>query len=349
MRILIYSDLHICRNSSILPSLNNSLYTYREDMIIKTGVWLSQIMVNEKVDAIINCGDTFDQATVTSYDIETASTFFKSFSDRMAMNNLNIPQYVVVGNHEMINNDFNAIALLDNIPNITVIKEPTTIGDLAFIPYMNEGDILKFPEGKYLFSHLDIQGSAIRGDFVLPTGIAQSKLSDNYKFIFNGHIHKPSIMNNIINVGSVTTHSFADDNNCYPQAYIFNTETLDLLTYTNYMCPLFRKYTVNSIEELQQIVNNIDRSFKYVFQITCPFEIKEEVKNYMSEINNIVISYRLRVKVNKEIVQTNEQQENVELHTNIDVQKSFQEFLDTVEDLKVPKQYYLSLLESITK
>ena len=124
MKILLYSDLHISRTSSIMPTtISNSKYTFRQNMIIELGKFLALIAENEKPDLIINLGDTFDQCTITSYDVQTASEFFKQF-EKLS----NIKHYVLVGNHEMVNQNFNAIALLNNISNIEVIDEPCTIG-----------------------------------------------------------------------------------------------------------------------------------------------------------------------------------------------------------------------------
>ena len=138
MRIFMYSDLHISKTSSILP-LTDTKYSYRQDMIMRTGKWLSDIVAKENPDLIINLGDTFDQHTVTSYDIDTASEFFRCFSP------FKILHLVLVGNHEMVNQDFNAVSILNNIDNITVIDRPikqhlvfnTEELDLAFLPYCN--------------------------------------------------------------------------------------------------------------------------------------------------------------------------------------------------------------------
>lgn len=346
MRILLYSDLHISKTSSILPLYSdNPQYTYRQNMILQTADWLSQIMVNEKPDLIINLGDTFDQHTITSYDVHIASKFFQYFTDRMIMNNINIPHYVLVGNHEMINSNFNAIALLNNISNITVIDECTTIDNLSFLPYCNYKDIIDFPEGTYLFSHQDIQGSSVRGDFELPEGIDRNVLT-KYKLVFNGHIHKPSIKNNIINVGSVTTHSFSDDESTVPQAYIFNTETLDLKIFKNLNCPLFRKFTINkNIEELYSFINTLDTSYKYILHIVCPFEIKEQVKKYLDDLD-LVIANRLNVKINKKETETDKKDTSINLNSNINIKQTFKQFLDEV-DLKYPKEIYNKILDEL--
>lgn len=356
MRILLYSDLHISRTSSILPMLSDSKYTYRQQMIINTGEWLAQIASNEKPDLIINLGDTFDQHTITGYDVDVASKFFGCFKINNTVRN--IPHLILVGNHEMVNQNFNAIQILNNIEGITVIKEPVTIsadsyGDcnikLAFLPYCDFTDILSYPEGDFLFSHQDIQGSTIRGDFKLPDGIKLDSLK-KYKLVFNGHIHKSGIFGNVVNVGSVTTHSFSDDNESVPQAYIFNTDTLNLDTFKNKYCPLFRKIEVTSVQDLQNYINNLDDYYKYVLNVVCPFEIKDEIKKILKDSTSKIINSRLNVKVRKDnkINLEEEQNQIIDLQSNIDIEKTFLDFLQTI-DLKYPLDTYKYILTNIKK
>lgn len=358
MKILIYSDIHISKSSSILPlTSEDSKYSYRQQMIINTGKYLADLADKYKPDLIINLGDTFDQHTVTSYDIDTASEFFKCF--RM----LNIPHLVIVGNHEMVNHSFNAIQLLSNITNITVISEPCTISvnnimsmyakqsddnksdvKLAFIPYCNHNDILEFPEGNFLFSHLDIQGASIRGDITLADGVSTELLRQKYQLVFNGHIHKPSLLGNVVNVGSTTTHSFADDNETMPQCYIFDTETLDLQTFKPTVCPLFRKLEITDFVELNQQISKLDTSYKYIINCVCPFEIKEEVKTYLEQNSN-VINFRLTVKVDNNI-KTSNKEDVILQKSNLDIKQAFKEFLTTVET-KYPVNNYIMVLDNM--
>lgn len=356
MRILLYSDVHISRTSSILPTTyKDSNLTYRQAMIVQTAQWLSKLARDNKPDLIINLGDTFDQHTLTSYDIEIARKFFSEFSD------IDVPHLVLVGNHEMINTSYNAVALLNNITNITVINEPWSVdynvnGDitkLAFLPYMHTKDIVDFPQGEFLFSHNDIYGSKIRDSVVLTTGIDTNVLKQRYKLVFNGHIHKSDIFGNIINVGSCTTHSFADDNNWEPHAYIFDTKTLNLESFNNLSCPLFRSYNITDTEHLNNILNSLNKNYCYILHITCPFEYKNTVKSILVANKTIlngeyekdfILNYKLNVKVINKTVE--EEKEIVkEVHSNIDIEKSFKQFLE-LADLKYPKDFYYKILDS---
>ena len=356
MRIFMYSDLHISRTSSIMP-LTSSInkYTYRQNMILELGKYLENIIDEQKPDLIINLGDTFDNHTITSYDIDIASKFFECF--RM----FNIPHIVLVGNHEMINQDFNAIEILNNINNITVISEPSTVNTdiilltklslqqpnvkLAFLPYCDYRDILEFPEGDFLFSHQDIQGSCIRGDFKLPNGINQNDLS-KYKLVFNGHIHKSSIMKNIINVGSISTHSFSDDQENVPKCYIFDTNTLDLTTYKPTCCPLFRKIEIKkNISELYAFMDQLDKNYKYILHIICPFELKDEIKSFIEQ-NEFVINSRISIIGSIKEVKEENKNNTINLSSNIDILQNFKDFLN-ITDLKYPLELYADVLKEV--
>ena len=356
MKIFMYSDLHISRTSSIMP-LTSSInkYTYRQNMILELGKYLENIIDEQKPDLIINLGDTFDNHTITSYDIDIASKFFECF--RM----FNIPHIVLVGNHEMINQDFNAIEILNNINNITVISEPSTVNTdiilltklslqqpnvkLAFLPYCDYRDILEFPEGDFLFSHQDIQGSCIRGDFKLPNGIDQNDLS-KYKLVFNGHIHKSSIMKNIINVGSISTHSFSDDQENVPKCYIFDTNTLDLTTYKPTCCPLFRKVEIKkNISELYAFMDQLDKNYKYILHIICPFELKDEIKSFIEQ-NEFVINSRISIIGSIKEVKEENKNNTINLSSNIDILQNFKDFLN-ITDLKYPLELYTDVLKEV--
>ena len=160
-------------------------------------------------------------------------------------------------------------------------------------------------------------------------------------------IYKSSISGNVINVGSISTHSFSDDEESVPQCYIFDTETLDLKTFKPTVCPLFRKFNIESnISELENFLNKLNKSYKYILHITCPFELKEDVKQFLTDNNEYIISNRLSVKVSKEEKLDDNSESLLNLQSNIDIKQSFKDFLD-ITDLKLPRTYYDKVLEGV--
>lgn len=342
MKLFIYSDVHISRTSSILP-LTSDLkdYTYRQRMIINTAQWMQELISQLKPNMIINLGDTFDQNTLTSYDLDNASIFFKKlYSD--------IPHLVLCGNHEMLNERYNAIKLLDNIPNIQVIDTPTAIDNLLFIPYCdyNDLDLSNFNGSDYAFMHHDIYGSRVSPTNVLDFGIPQDSLG-KFKKVFNGHVHASSKFSNIINVGSITTHSFADSSDSVPTCYLFDTETEELNEYTNHNCPLFRKINVDNIEQLNTELGILDNRFSYVLHLDCDYDIKEQVSDKVKEMSNI-ITYKITTKSIKQ-EDNSTKPEDIKLESNLDVMKSFKDFLSTGVELKYPMNLYNDILKEDNK
>ena len=167
-----------------------------------------------------------------------------------------------------------------------------------------------------------------------------------YKVVFNGHIHKPSIFENVINVGSITTHSFSDDNDFIPQCYIFNTETMKMENVIqSTACPLFRKIEITNEEDLNNKISEFRsmRYYKFVLQVTCSYNIKEDIKQILDN-TDIIVSYRLSVKINKADNEINKPV--IESFNNIDIKQNFNQFLETL-DLKYPLDVYKTVLEEV--
>lgn len=334
MKLFIYSDVHISRTSSILPLISDyKKYTYRQNMIVKTAKWMTDILLQNDIDMIINLGDTFDQNTITSYDIDTASEFFKIFK------HINKQHLVLCGNHEMLNTDYNVLRLLDNIDGIQVIDTPTVIDNLLFLPYCdyNDLDLSNYNGSEYAFLHHDIYGSKVSPTNVLDFGISQDSLG-KFKKVFNGHVHAKSKFSNIINVGSITTHSFADSSESVPTCYIFDTVTQELKEFENTICPLFRKINVDSIDGLNTNLDSLDNRFKYVLHLDCAYELKEQVNSIMKEMPNL-ITYKITTKSIKQ-EDTNVKPEDIKLESNLDIKQSFKDFLSTGIELKYPMNLY---------
>ena len=86
-------------------------------------------------------------------------------------------------------------------------------------------------------------------------------------------------------------------------------------------------------------------AYKYVLQVTCSFNIKDEVKEILQQ-SNLILAHRLNIKVSTQKLD-NPNTKNMELLPNIDIKKSFSDFLNTVE-LKYPKSMYDKILEEVT-
>lgn len=354
MKVGIYTDLHCAYTSSILPLAcpTSSKYTTRLQMIIDTGKWLNELFTNNKVDMIVNGGDTCDSNILKSTEITALADFFKQFTS-------DIPHYVITGNHEILDEDseFHATAILDGIGTITVINKPTKINDcVSVLPYMNSNNIdnnlLKSLSNNLLVSHIDIMGSALRAEYIMDTGVNPEMLAEYFDFVANGHLHTAEHVhtskNNVWNIGSTSSVSFVDNNEYIPSAIIYDTDTKTFKRYENPYTILFRKLSADSVSDVINQINNLSDDHKYVVRITCPYDCREEIRQYLDGQSK-VITYRV-VSNNhgKSINLSNNSLLIKNLDRRSDMKTEFIKFLNKNSDsMKYPMKEYMKVLENI--
>lgn len=351
-KVLIYTDLHCSYNSSILPLYsdkysnvdNDEKFTVRLNMIINTGKWLADLAQVNNVDCIINGGDTFDSTIVKAEELEAISRFFSFFEG------LGVPHYVLVGNHEKVNEKFNASEFLSGYENVLVVDEPTCLGDdsVSLLPYVESDDIteslIKKLSNKFLVSHIDIKGSLLRENVVSETGTKPELLAKNFDFVANGHLHTAQqVKDNVWNIGSVSSISFGDNQEYIPSAVIYDTDTNTFKRIENPYTILFRRLTVSSPEGLKGQLEYLDRRFKYALNVKYDdYENKSEIQKILDEDDNVLVYKTISVFATG-IEQEQEKQEDSCL-ADLDVKQKFKEFLNTVE-CKYDKDIYYEILD----
>lgn len=317
-------------------------------MIIKTGKWLANLAHEQDCSVILNGGDTFDNTVVKAEELEAISLFFKQFDA------LHIPHFVLVGNHEKVNDKFNVSEILSGYEDIRVISKPFKKGNLSFLPYMGEEDItedlLKELSNELLISHIDIKGSMLKDNYVSEIGTKPELLAKYFKFVANGHLHTAERLNtsqnNVWNIGGVSSISFGDNQEYIPSAVVYNTDTETFERFLNPYTILFRRLVVSSPEGLKGQLDLLDRRFKYALTVKYDdYEKKSEIQDILDNDKN-VIAYKT---INVFATTTNPTgTEEVSEHclSDLDVKQKFIEFLDTVE-CKYEKDIYFEILNTL--
>lgn len=154
---------------------------------------------------------------------------------------------------------------------------------------------------------------------------------------------------NILNVGSITTHSFADSPESYPKCYLFDTETQEIKEYSNINCPLFRKIKVDTLQELNDYLGNcaLNSVWKYILHVECNFDVKGEVENTLQN-NKALLNYKLTTKSIKQ-EGAEETPAEISLESNLDVKQSFKDFLNTGVELRYPMNLYNEVIGEVQK
>lgn len=218
MRILVYSDVHWCRDSSIVRG-RGFKYSKRLENLIDSVNWAEQQAVENNCDQIVINGDFFDKAELDAESIT-------------ALNEIKwapIPHSFVVGNHEINRADleFSSVHLFGLVPNATIYDSPVVKRyedcELVFFPYSLEHEVTQemkiyFRSTYYrqgfptiMFCHNDIKGINY-GRVLSQQGFTVEQLESMCDLCINGHIHNNGkVSDKIINIGNLTGQNFSED------------------------------------------------------------------------------------------------------------------------------------------
>lgn len=235
-KILMYSDNHWCKYSSIVRSMGNKYSTRLENQIESIN-WAEKLAVENNCYAIMMLGDFFDSQQLDAMEL----TALKEI--RWA----DLPHYILCGNHEQgsSNMSFSSAHLFNLKGRLHVIDKPHTqyIEDceVCFLPYVLESDrksineyFNEYSNKRIILSHNDIKGIQL-GPYITQTGFDIEEIQKSCDLFINGHLHNGNkIADKIINIGNLTGQNFGEDASKYEHvAFILDTDTLEIAVYEN--------------------------------------------------------------------------------------------------------------------
>jgi len=125
--------------------------------------------------------------------------------------------YLILGNHDLLkreSREFRSIEFARNLKNITIVKDPMTIGDVTFLPWLvgDEHKNVRSLKSRYVFGHLEMPGFKMNAAVVLPDSphLLHSEQFLNQEYVFSGHFHIRQTEGRVIYTGSCMPHNFSD-------------------------------------------------------------------------------------------------------------------------------------------
>jgi hypothetical protein len=124
--------------------------------------------------------------------------------------------YFFPGNHDLYykdKRDIHSVEFGKYIPGITVVHEPTTIGDVTLCPWLvgDEWKNISKKGGKYIFGHFELPSFFMNAMIQMPDhGEIQLSSFKSYELGFSGHFHKRQQQKNMIYIGNAFPHNYAD-------------------------------------------------------------------------------------------------------------------------------------------
>lgn len=293
MKVLLYTDVHMSKTSSIIRGIGKD-YSLRLENIIKSVNWAEDEAIARGCQAVICLGDFFDRPEASAQELTALRD--------IRWNNL--PHMFIVGNHEAdaASLKYSSTKALENNGFEVISKVVTkTIGNtqITFIPYMYE-DIRK-PLKEYqtdrdntkkqiYLSHNDISGIQY-GCFLTKDGFSIDEIEENCDLFLNGHIHNGQWLNKkktILNLGNLTGKDANEDAfKYYHNVAILDTDTLEVELVENPYAFNFYKLEVNKPEDINLLDKTKDNA---AIIVKCNDKYLEELGVHIATMFNVVAS-----------------------------------------------------------
>ena len=124
--------------------------------------------------------------------------------------------YFFPGNHDLYykdKRDIHSVEFGKYIPGVTVIHEPTTIGDVTLYPWLvgEEWKNINKRTGKYCFGHFELPKFFMNAMVQMPDhGELQVDAFKGFELGFSGHFHKRQQNENMVYIGNAFPHNYSD-------------------------------------------------------------------------------------------------------------------------------------------
>lgn len=126
-----------------------------------------------------------------------SETLKYSYEGTKLLNDCGIPVYFMIGNHDLFyrdNRSVHSLPWLASMSNITVVDNPTLVGDTLMVPWICPGDdlsVIAQSKAKYAFGHFELPGFLMNERYAFPDkeGILKSEDMKSLEYVFSGHFH----------------------------------------------------------------------------------------------------------------------------------------------------------------
>ena len=221
--------------------------------------------------------------------------------------------YFFPGNHDLYykdKRDIHSVEFGKYIPGITVVHEPTTIGNVTLCPWLvgDEWRSVGNKGGKYIFGHFELPSFFMNAMIQMPDhGEIQLDSFKNYELGFSGHFHKRQQQKNMVYIGNAFPHNYADawDDDRGMMTLEWGG-TPEYHTWPNQ--PTFRTVKLSQlIDDAETIIKP-----KQHLRVTLDIDITFEEASFIKE--KFIADYDIR-----ELTLIAEKKD-IEINTNIDIQ-----------------------------
>ena len=242
----IFTDLHWGKKS-------NSV-THNEDCMNYIDWFCEQVRNDPEIDYVAFLGDWNENRSALN-----VATLKQSYLAAKKLNELGMPIYFVVGNHDLYHRhsrEVHSVIPFNEFSNFVVIDEPTVVdeieGGVLFCPFLFHDEYKQLNQYANIpiwMGHFEFRGFVVTGYSVtMPTGPDHTEFQKP-KHIISGHFHKRQAHDNIVYVGNTFPMDFGDAGDHERGMATLDNKTQEIMFENWDMCPKYIKTTLSDLLE----------------------------------------------------------------------------------------------------
>ena len=213
------------------------------------------------------------------------ATLKYSYLGAKMLNDLGMPVYFVVGNHDLYyrhSREIHSVIPFNEFENFVVIDEPTVIDEIEnrvlFSPYLFQDEYNNLKEHldvPFWAGHFEFKGFVVTGyNITMPTGPDPTEYLGP-KYIVSGHFHKRQAHENIVYIGNTFPMDFGDAGDSGRGMMIYD-HIEDEMNFEDWEdCPRYIKTTLSEVLETPESRKDIlypQARVKCIVDIPISFE-----------------------------------------------------------------------------
>lgn len=343
-KIVLFSDIHFGKKANSQQ--------HNQDCIDFIN-WCKSFIEQHDVDAIGFLGDWNENRS--ALNIQTLNY---SYQAAKILNELNIPIFFVIGNHDLYHRhtrEIHSIVPFSEFTNFIIIEEPMVINndsgdDILFCPYLFHEEypsLIKYINIPVWMGHFEFKGFEVTGyGMKMPTGPDPEDFKGP-EYILSGHFHKRQAKenSNVVYIGNTFPMDFGDAGDVNRGLTVYDTSTKQLEFYNWDDCPKYSK------TKLSNLLDNSVKLFpnsrvKCLVDIPISFEESTYLRQKYTE------DYNLREFTLEESSEIKEALSETEIDVSLDnklasVDELVQEMLKGIESEHIKNQTLIEIYANL--
>lgn len=334
----LWTDIHYGKK-------NNS-ETHNQDCLRFTEFFCNKIKEDKEIDHLIFLGDWYDHRNAINI-----ATYNYSYDSMKMVEDLGLPVFWVVGNHDLYtknNREIHSLPHIGQFKQFYLIEEPTRINkDILCLPYIFEEEyktyLKEINESKVIYGHLELKGFVLTGTSVVMEHGPDHTLFFGPKRIFTGHFHKRQTKDNVTYIGNTFPFDFSDANDTDRGFATYEYKT-DKLTFTNWTeAPSYIRCNLSKLLKNHKTILKKDATVRALIDVELDVEQASDLRIML------VDKYKLRELSFEEEVDSIDMGEDIDLE-GLELETTnaiIRELLNRVDSKKLSKEKLIKIYEGL--